>query len=281
MKTFAYARHYNDVLYNFEDFQLPDINTAIDEVMIYKQFGGGTLVDAGSIGVGRDPIGLARISRQTGVNIVMGASYYVAITHPKDMDDMTEDSITEKIIDDLINGVDNTGIRAGIIGEIGCGFPIDDNELKVLRGSAQAQTHTGFPVLVHPGRDVTAPLDNLNTLLENGADTSKIILTSLRRFGLNNKVTHSTCLAPFFISSVFKKDKVFPVSTISSIKRTFLFFNFLLGSDFTNTFPVLEVPTYDLTFIKWISGEGSRLCKNSRAKDLAPFKTIKQIGKQF
>ena len=166
LKTFAYARHYNDVLYNFEDFQLPDINTAIDEVMIYKQFGGGTLVDAGSIGVGRDPIGLARISRQTGVNIVMGASYYVAITHPQDMDDMTEDSITEKIIDDLINGVDNTGIRAGIIGEIGCGFPIDDNELKVLRGSAQAQAHTGFPLLVHPGRDVTAPLDNLNTLLE-------------------------------------------------------------------------------------------------------------------
>ena len=179
LKTFAYARHYNDVLYNFEDFQLPDINTAIDEVMIYKQFGGGTLVDAGSIGVGRDPVGLARISRQTGVNIVMGASYYVAITHPKDMDDMTEDSIAEKIIDDLINGVDNTGIRAGIIGEIGCGFPIDDNELKVLRGSAQAQAHTGFPVLVHPGRDVTAPLDNLNTLLENGADTSKIIIGHL------------------------------------------------------------------------------------------------------
>ena len=51
--------------------------------------------------------------------------------------------------------------------------------MKVLRGSAQAQAHTGFPVLVHPGRDVTAPLDNLNTLLENGADTSKIIIGHL------------------------------------------------------------------------------------------------------
>ncbi|MFL2763901.1 MAG: phosphotriesterase [Dehalococcoidia bacterium] len=181
LKTFAYARHYHDVLYNIEDFKLSDIDTAIDEVMIYKQFGGGTLVDATSIGLGRDPVGLARISRQTGVNIVMGASYYVALSHNKEMNEMTEDTISEKIIDDLINGVDNTGIRAGIIGEIGCGFPIDDNELKVLRGSAQAQAHTGFPLLVHPGRDVSAPLDNLNTLLENGADISKIIIGHLDR----------------------------------------------------------------------------------------------------
>ena len=53
--------------------------------------------------------------------------------------------------------------------------------MKVLRGSAQAQAHTGFPLLVHPGRDVTAPLDNLNTLLENGADISKIIIGHLDR----------------------------------------------------------------------------------------------------
>ena len=58
--------------------------------MIYKQFGGGTLVDATSIGLGRDPVGLARISRQTGVNIVMGASYYVALSHNSEMNDMTD-----------------------------------------------------------------------------------------------------------------------------------------------------------------------------------------------
>jgi len=34
----------------------------------------------------------------------MGGSYYVDITHPKDMNDMTEGSIAEKIIYDLING---------------------------------------------------------------------------------------------------------------------------------------------------------------------------------
>ena len=179
LETFGYARHYNDVLYNIEDFKLADIDTAMAEVMIYKESGGSTLVDATNIGIGRDPIGLARISRQTGVNIVMGSSYYVALTHPPEMNDMTEDTISGKIIDDLINGVENTGIRAGIIGEIGCGFPIDDNESKVLRGSAQAQAHTGFPLLVHPGRDITAPLDNLNALLECGADTSKIIIGHL------------------------------------------------------------------------------------------------------
>ena len=40
--------------------------------------------------IGRDPIGLARVSNATGVNIVMGASYYVNTHHPPGMDDLTE-----------------------------------------------------------------------------------------------------------------------------------------------------------------------------------------------
>ena len=52
--------------------------------------GGGTIVDATTYGIGRDPRALARISRLTGVNVVMGAGYYVDLVHPDDMDGKTE-----------------------------------------------------------------------------------------------------------------------------------------------------------------------------------------------
>ena len=50
-----------------------DVSTVIDEVMLYQQHGGDSLVDATSIGMSRDPMGLFRVSRATGVNIIMGA----------------------------------------------------------------------------------------------------------------------------------------------------------------------------------------------------------------
>ena len=181
LEAFAYSRNYSDVVHNLEDLTLRDVSTAIDEVMLYKQLGGGSLVEATSIGLGRDPVALARISRATGVNIVMGASYYVATSHPQDMDDISEDAITEQIVRDVTEGADGTGIPSGVIGEVGCTFPLTDNERKVLKASGRAQRITGAPLLIHPGRDVTAPLQNLEVLVEGGADTSNVIMGHLDR----------------------------------------------------------------------------------------------------
>ena len=181
LETLAFSRHYSDVVHNVEDLVLCDIPTAIDEVMLYKQFGGDSLVDCTSIGLGRDPVALARISRVTGVNIVMGASYYVAVSHRPDMDAVSQDAITEQIVRDVTEGVDDTGIRSGVIGEVGCTYPLDDNERKVLRASGRAQRLTGAPLLIHPGRDVTAPLQNLEVLVEGGADPANVIMGHLDR----------------------------------------------------------------------------------------------------
>ena len=179
MENVGRIRHY--ATKNRDNSRLLDVPTAIEEVGFYKQYGGDSLVDATSLGIARDPTGLARISRATGVNIVMGASHYVAHAHPPDMDSRTEDSIVEKIVEDVTVGVDGTGIRSGIIGEVGCSWPLDDNERKVLIASARAQRLTGAPILIHPGRDETAPLQIIEVLAESGADLSRTIMGHLDR----------------------------------------------------------------------------------------------------
>ena len=80
---------------NKDNGRLDDIQTAIDEVSLYKQHGGGTIVDATSIGIGRDPVGLRRISTVTCLNIVMGGSYYVSTHHLPEVNDFSEDEILE------------------------------------------------------------------------------------------------------------------------------------------------------------------------------------------
>ena len=178
-ETVGRIRHY--AAQNADNARLFDVPTAIEEVMRYKEHGGDSIVDATSIGIARDPMGLFRISRATEVNIIMGASYYVADAHPSGMDRLTEDDLVEQIVGDVMEGVDETIIKSGVIGEIGCTWPLADNERKVLRASARAQRITGAPLLIHPGRDETSPLEIIEVLTEAGADLSRTIMGHLDR----------------------------------------------------------------------------------------------------
>ena len=166
---------------NIDNMEMLNEETAIEEVSFYVRSGGATIVDATSIGIGRDPLALTRIARATGLNIVMGSSYYVGDTHPEDMDDKTVDDIANEIERDLMIGVGNTNVKAGIIGEVGCSIPWSDNERKVMEASGMAQRATGAPLLIHPGRQESAPLEIITFLDKLGADISNTIMSHIDR----------------------------------------------------------------------------------------------------
>ncbi|WP_166880506.1 phosphotriesterase [Salinibacterium sp. ZJ450] len=126
-----------------------DVSEAIDEVMAYKEWGGGTLVDSSSIGLGRDPVGLAQVSRATGVHIVMGGGAYTRPVHPKWIADSDEDDIAEVFVRDAEIGVDGTGIRTGVLGEVGLSHTLHEHEERVLRAAVKAQRQTGLALQLH------------------------------------------------------------------------------------------------------------------------------------
>ena len=162
-----------------DSINLLDERVALEEAMAWRLEGGSTIVDATSIGIARDPLALARISRATGLNVVMGAGYYVPVSHPEGMDDISEDDIAEEIVRDVAEGVGETGVRAGIIGEIGCVYPPTENVLKVVRAAARAQSRTGAPILIHPGHGRSAPAEVLDVLVGAGADPANVVLGHL------------------------------------------------------------------------------------------------------
>ena len=179
LEVIGYLKHYGCV--NYDNAQLLDIDTAIEEIGLFKQRGGGAVVDPTSIGIARDPLSLARIARATGLHVIMGSSYYVSQSHPPDMSERTEDDIFAEIVNDVTVGVDGTGIRAGIIGEVGCNYPLTENERKVVRASGRAQRATGAPLYIHPGRNEAAPFEILDVLRDVGADLSKTVMCHVER----------------------------------------------------------------------------------------------------
>jgi phosphotriesterase-related protein len=123
------------------------------------------------------------VSRATGVHVVMGSSFYVDGTWPAEADipSRPQGEIRDRIICDVTEGVDDTGIRAGLIGEVGCSWPLTGNERKVLRASAEAQRATGAALMVHPGRSSDAPIEIVSILEEAGADIERTIICHIDR----------------------------------------------------------------------------------------------------
>jgi phosphotriesterase-related protein len=186
---------------NLDNSRLLDVETAIAETLLYRRAGGDTIVEATSIGIGRDPDGLRQIARATGLNVVMGASYYVGASHPADMDAKSEGDVVDEIVRDIQHGVGLSGVRAGVIGEVGCSWPLTPNERKVLRASGRAQRKTGAPLLIHPGRHEAAPREIVEVLRDVDADLSRTIIGHIERTLLERsdmkKLAESGCVLEF------------------------------------------------------------------------------------
>ena len=156
---------------------LGDFDESYREVMEFKKAGGGAIVDVSEIGLGRDPKALLKMSNATGLDIVMGASWYTKDYYPPDMDSRTVDELADVIIRDVTVGVDGTKIRSGVIGEIGIdGGPLTPNELKVIRASARASRMTGAPVSFHAGGVDEERLVSIDTVLSEGVQPEQIIM---------------------------------------------------------------------------------------------------------
>ncbi len=182
---------------NHANLRLLDEKLVIKEALRFRHAGGNSMVDTTSIGIARDPLALTRISRATGLNVVMGGSYYIPLFHPADMDDREEGAIEEEIVHDITVGVGDTGIRSGVIGEIGCMAPLDENTKKVLRASARASVRTGAPITIHPGFEETSPATILDVLVEAGAEPGQIIMGHIgpvvKDLGLLRNLASSGC----------------------------------------------------------------------------------------
>jgi len=180
IENVGYIRYH--MLDCFDNLLLLDEEMAIKELLNFKYYGGKTVIDATNIGMGRDPIALRKISLATGLNIVMGSGYYVEESiNTKKIKNMSENDIAEEIVSEILKGVGSSNICPGIIGEIGCFYPLRSSEKKILRGAGIAQKETGAPLVVHPGRFEEAPFEIIQILREVGADLSHTSICHIDR----------------------------------------------------------------------------------------------------
>lgn len=162
---------------NADNDLLDDLDMLIEEVHDFADAGGRTIVDVTGMHMGRDPEKLKALSEHTGLHVVMGGGYYTPTFHPLDMAERAVDAIAAEIAEEIISGVGDTGVRPGIIGEIGAeDAPLGDAEWKSIRASARASRITGAPMTFHHGGQGEEKLDVIRACMDEGVPPENIVM---------------------------------------------------------------------------------------------------------
>lgn len=161
--------------------RLQDRALATHEAALFKAQGGGAIVEMTTAGIGPDLEGLAEISRASGVHVVASAGYYTESFQDEATRALPIEVLAETMVAELEEGARGTGIRCGIIGEIGCSWPLTPFEERSLTAGAIAQSQTGAAITVHPGRHPQAPHDIIDILGRAGADISRVVIDHMDR----------------------------------------------------------------------------------------------------
>lgn len=170
----------------------------IEELQVLADQGGQTIFDltASELTVGSTPDsdrdftaapgqtrnprsveGIQRISRATGINVVLGAGRYRDPYLREDVvAELGVDGIAEEIVRDLTEGIPGTTARAGLIGEIGADkWYVSENEAVLFRGAAAAHRATGAAVYTHAARWHVG-LEQVEILVGEGVAPEKIVV---------------------------------------------------------------------------------------------------------
>jgi phosphotriesterase-related protein len=160
-----------------DNYRLTDVAAAVDELVSFTAAGGRSIVELTPPTLGRDARRVAEIAALAGVHVVQGTGQYLAPVHaPWVAAATSDDELVERLLIEIRDGIDDTGVRPGILGEIGTSDPVGPAERRVLRAVAAAAAVSGLAISVHVhpwGHEGPAVLEDLTRA---GADPARVIL---------------------------------------------------------------------------------------------------------
>ena len=128
-------------------------------------------------GAGRNPAGLRRLAEATGLHLIMGAGWYRERVYPREVYERSTNQLADQIVREFADGADGTGVKPGIIGELGTErFHITPAEERVFRAGARAQRATGAAITTHTTHFGDLALEQVALLREEGVPSDRIIV---------------------------------------------------------------------------------------------------------
>ena len=124
------------------------------------------------------------------------------------------------MISEINDGISGTGVKPGIIGEVGTSWPMTDAEKRSLRATAQAQIETQTPVMIHPDENAEAPAEVMRFFQEAGGDAKCTTMAHLDyAFPKDEQVLEFADLGTFLEYDFFGYEISYMVPRMSDLQR--------------------------------------------------------------
>jgi predicted metal-dependent phosphotriesterase family hydrolase len=148
------------------------------ELGAFKAVGGGAIVELTLPAIGRDPVRYRALSAQLGVHVIMGCGWYRQPFYPPEdlVDRRSVQDLADALIEEIREGVGRSGIRPGVIGEIGANNAwVSAQEERVHRAAARAQLATGLSITTHSSFS-NVGLAQLRIFQDEGVDPRRVAI---------------------------------------------------------------------------------------------------------
>ena len=149
-----------------------------------KACGVKTYVDATTNDMGRDVMFMKEVSEKSGVNIVCstalyteekGAPFYFRRVDALGGEGCGVREISELFETEITKGIENTGVKAGVI-KVATGMgAITPYEEMILTAAARAQKATGVPIITHTEEGTMGP-EQADLLISEGANPRQVMI---------------------------------------------------------------------------------------------------------
>ena len=133
-----------------------------------------TIIDVTTIDLGRDIRMMEEVSRATGIQIVAATGNHLAV--PRPFGDVSPDVIAPLYVKEIEDGIEGTGIKAGIIKVASDRGGITQPQEVILRAAARAHNRTGTPISTHTWSPDRVGEQQVRILEEEGVDLDRVYI---------------------------------------------------------------------------------------------------------
>lgn len=162
------------------DMRLDDVDKLIQEMKYFKLAGGRCIVEMTTIEMGRSPSGMRKISEDAGIHVIAATGFNKDIFCEKVVSELSVDQIVSNMIDDLLEGMNGTSIKAGLIKASSSLNQITEQERKVFIAAIEAHKRTGAPISTHTEAGTMA-LEQIELFMQGGIQPENILIGHLDR----------------------------------------------------------------------------------------------------
>lgn len=157
------------------DLEMPDEAAALQELKHLHTAGGRAIVEMTPRDYGRMPEGLRRLSQASGVHIICITGWIKQAAYSTWADERSANDLASEMIHEVNDGIDDSGIRAGVIKAGSSLNKITALEETVFRAAAIAHRETGAPISTHTEAG-TMGLEQVALLRAGGVPPESILI---------------------------------------------------------------------------------------------------------